>query len=282
MVRLAPHTELAIGVILPDVIRSLAFTNISTADSIRNDKDRFMNSVLVWDLPTRLFHWLLSAGFIAAAMISLGLGEHSPLFPYHAIIGLSIAFMVVLRIVWGFVGTRYARFGSFMFGPGAVVEYMKGTLFGGGKRHIGHNPGSAVAIFALLALVLALAVTGFMMGRGNEAIKEVHEFLAWAAVVVVIVHVLGVAFHTIRHRENITAGMIHGKKHAEPSDAITSGRPIVALLFLIIAGGWAYVLVRNYNPTTQSTTLPFLGTSLQLGESEDGGGEKRKKHDDED
>jgi cytochrome b len=246
-----------------------------------------MNPVLIWDLPTRLFHWLLSAGFIAAAVIALAMGEHSPLFPYHAIIGLTIALMVVLRIGWGIVGTRYARFGSFIFGPGAVVEYMKGAMLGGGKRHIGHNPGSAVAIFALLGLVLALAVTGFMMGQGNEGIKEVHEILAWTTVGVVVVHVLGVAFHTIRHRENITASMIHGRKRAEPSDGIASAKPIVAVLFLAIAGGWAFGLVRNYNPATQTTTLPLIGTSLQLGENENEGGEgggrdQRQRHDDDD
>lgn len=244
-----------------------------------------MNPVLIWDLPTRLFHWLLSAGFIAAAVIALAMGEHSPLFPYHAIIGLTIALMVVLRVVWGIVGTRYARFGSFIFGPAAVIEYMKGALIGGGKRHLGHNPGSAVAIFALLALVLALAVTGFMMGQGNEAIKEVHEILAWTTVGVVVVHVLGVAFHTIRHRENITASMIHGRKRADASDAISSAKPIVAVLFLIVAGGWAVGLLRNYNPATQTTTLPLLGTSLQLGENEGGeggGGEQLQRHDDDD
>lgn len=246
-----------------------------------------MNPVLIWDLPTRLFHWLLSAGFIAAAVISLALGEHSPLFPYHAIIGLTIALMVVLRIVWGIVGTRYARFGSFIFGPGAVVEYMKGAMIGGGKRHIGHNPGSAVAIFALLGLVLALAVTGFMMGQGNEGIKEVHEILAWTTVGVVVVHVLGVAFHTIRHRENITASMIHGRKRAEPSDGIASAKPIVAVIFLAIAGSLAFGLVRNYNPATQITTLPLIGTSLQLGENENEGGEgggrdQGQRHDDDD
>jgi cytochrome b len=244
-----------------------------------------MYSVLIWVLPTRLFHWLLSAGFISAAVISLALGEDSPLFPYHAIIGLTIALMVCLRVIWGVAGTRYARFGTFIFGPAAVIEYMKGTLAGGGKRYVGHNPGSSLAIFALLGLVLALAVTGFMMGRGNEAVKEVHEILAWAAAGVVVVHVLGVALHTILHRENITPSMIHGRKHAEPSDAIASAKPIVAVLLLAIAGGWAVGLLRNYDPATQSTTLPLLGTSLQLGENEggEGGGqEQRKDHDDDD
>ena len=243
-----------------------------------------MNPVLIWDLPTRIFHWLLSAGFIAAAVLSLALGEESPLFPYHAIIGLTIALMVCLRVIWGVAGTRYAQFGTFIFGPGAVIEYMKGTLVGGGKRYIGHNPGSALAIFALLALVLAMAVTGIMMAQGNESVKELHEILAWFAVGVAVVHVLGVALHTIRHRENITLSMIHGKKHAEPSVAISSAKPVIAILFLAIAGAWAVGLVRNYNPATQATTLPLLGTSLQLGENEreEGAGGTQDASDDDD
>ena len=226
-----------------------------------------MKSVLIWDLPTRLFHWLLSSGFIVAAVISLLLGDDSPLFPYHAIIGLIIALMVCLRVIWGVVGTRYARFGTFVFGPGAVMEYMKSTIVGGGARYIGHNPGSALAIFALLALVLALAVTGVMMGQGNEGVEDIHEILAWVAVGVVVVHVLGVALHTILHRENITASMIHGKKDAEPSEAIASSKPVIAVIFLAIAGAWAVGLIRNYNPSTKTTTLPLIGTVLQLGEN---------------
>lgn len=240
-----------------------------------------MNRVLIWDLPTRLFHWLLSGGFVAAAVISLVLGEDSPLFAYHAIIGLTIALLVCLRIIWGVCGTRYARFGTFVFGPRAVAGYMKSTIVGGGTRYIGHNPGSALAIFALLALVLAMAVTGIMLGRGIESVKEFHEVLAYITVGVSVVHVLGVALHTIRHRENLTASMIHGKKSAAASDAIASPRPIVAVLFLLIAGLWALILVRNFNPATQSTTLPLIGATLQLGEGgrDLDGDEYKKDHD---
>ena len=231
-----------------------------------------MTRVLIWDLPTRLFHVLLSAGFIAAAVIALVLGEDSPLFPYHSIIGLTIGLMVVLRVVWGVVGTRYARFGTFFFGPGAVIAYMKGVFSRDGSRHLGHNPGSAYAIFAMLGLVLAMSVTGIMRGRDNESVKEIHAILAFVTVGVVVAHVLGVALHTIRRRENIIASMIHGKKDAEAADGITSARPIVAIVFLVIAVAWAFGLVRNFDRATQTTTLPLIGTTLQLGESENEGG----------
>lgn len=243
-----------------------------------------MKHVLIWDLPTRLFHWLLSAGFVAAAVISLTLGDDSPLFPYHAIIGLTIALMVCLRCVWGAIGTRYALFGSFAYGPSAVVEYMKGAIFGGGTRYIGHNPGSAVAIFAMLALVVAMAVTGVMLSQGNEAVKEVHETLAWITVAVVAVHVLGVALHTVRHGENITASMIHGKKSADQADAIASAMPAIAALFLAVSGMWAFGLVRNYDPSKKTTALPIIGTVLHIGEQEDdegeGGHQDHDEHDD--
>lgn len=222
---------------------------------------------MIWDLPTRLFHWLLAGGFIAAAFIALVLGEEGALFPYHAILGLVIAAATCMRVIWGVVGTRYARFGSFAYGPAETSSYMKETLTGGGKRYLGHNPGSALAIFGLIGLVLAMAVTGIMLGQGNESVKEVHEVLAYVMVGVTIVHVLGVILHTIRHRENITASMIHGTKVAESSDAIPSSRPLVAVVFLILVGAWGLGLVRNFDSLTQTTRIPLIGTVLHLGEN---------------
>lgn len=244
-----------------------------------------MAQILIWDLPTRLFHWLLAAGFGSAAFIALVLGEHSAVFPYHAMIGLALGLMVVMRLVWGIVGTRHARFGSFAYGPAAVVAYAKETLRGGDGRYAGHNPGSAYAIFAMLGLVLALCTTGVFLGLGYESWKDVHELCAYAMLGVVVVHILGVALHTLRHRENLTAGMIHGRKRAEPSEAIASARPIVACALLLITGAWIVGLLRGYNPASQATTIPLTGITLQLGESEEEGGnadEGREDHDDDD
>lgn len=239
-----------------------------------------MPRTLVWDMPTRVFHWLLAIGFVGAASISMLLDDDGPLFPYHAMIGLTLTLMVGMRVIWGLVGTRYARFGSFAFGPRAVFAYIKSTLLGGGARHIGHNPGSAYAIFAMLLLLAALGVTGFMLGRGNEGVKEIHELCANVMLGVVGIHILGVAIHTMRHRENITASMIHGKKAAEPADAIPSARPIFGVVFLAITAAWAMGIVRTYDPATKSTTLPVIGTVLQLGEAEhEGRGHYEAEHD---
>lgn len=238
-----------------------------------------MTRVLIWDLPTRIFHWLFAGGFLAAAFIALGMGEDGPLFPYHAMIGLTLAVMVLLRVVWGLTGSKYARFRSFIFGPRDVVEYMRGIATGKGPRHVGHNPGSAYAIYAMLAIMLGLAATGIMLGRGNESVKELHEFLSYSMLAVIGVHVLGVVIHTVRHRENITASMIHGRKSADGAAGIRSAHPVAAAVFLLVTGVWAGGLWANYDAVTHSTVIPWLGTTLQLGgEEENADPSRRDEH----
>lgn len=240
------------------------------------------NKVLIWDVPTRIFHWLLVCGFVAAAFIAFVFGEHSPFFPYHALIGLILGVMVVLRVVWGFVGTKYARFTSFFFSPSAVLNYVTEVLRGVGTSHIGHNPGSAYAIFAMLVMMIGLPVSGIMMGRGGEVFEEVHEFFAYAMIAVVLIHMLGVALHTIRHNENITASMIHGQKEADVADAISSSRSAIAILFVLVVSLWAWGLVSHYDTQRQTTRLPVFGTLVKLGESEEKEKHKHSAKDDHD
>lgn len=241
-----------------------------------------MSYRLIWDLPTRIFHWVLAGGFIAAAFLALAAGDDSPLFPYHGIIGLVIAMAVVLRLIWGVIGTRHAKFGSFVFGPGEILEYMKGIFAPDGKRYVGHNPGSSVAIFGLLGLTLAIALTGIMLGRGIEQVKEIHELLAYLAVALTFLHIAGVALHTVVHRENIIASMVHGKKEAEADEQIASSQPLIALVFLVILGIWGYGLLNSFDAQTNTTRIPFTSVSLQLAESEESEHAERGIHHDDD
>jgi len=243
-----------------------------------------MQRTLVWDLPVRLFHWLLAGGFTAAAIIAFQTDDDGALFPFHGIIGLALAFMVVLRIIWGFIGTRHARFSSFLFGPGAVAKYMWGAASGRGKRFVGHNPGAAYAMLAMLGLVLGLAVTGVMLGRGNESVKNIHELMAWSMLVVVGAHLLGVLLHTIRHRENITRTIINGYAMADPAQGIRSARPFAAAVFVGLTGLWTGGLLWSYSADSRVANVPLVGP-LQLGEMDhDGGGHERehsrRDHDD--
>jgi cytochrome b len=223
---------------------------------------------LIWDLPVRLFHWTLAAGFAVAFGIALLTGEHSSVFPYHMMIGLVLGLMVVLRIIWGLMGTRWARFSTFLHSPAAVVGYMSGIVTGRARRFVGHNPGSAYVILAMFLLVLLLVGTGLMMSSGNESVEEVHGLLAWLLVVLVVVHIAGVVIHTIRHRENITASMIHGHKAAEPTDAIPHAAVVPAIAFTALVVGFATLLLVRFDPAESSVRLPIVGT-LQLGEGDE-------------
>ncbi len=246
-----------------------------------------MKRILVWDIPTRLFHWLLAGSFLAAFAFANFADDDSLAFAAHMLLGGAILFMVVWRVIWGFVGSRYSRFRTFAFRPGEVLAYFKGALSGKGKKHVGHNPGSAVAIFTMLGLLVGLALTGAFMSSGGDVLEEIHEVLAWAMMGVVGLHVAGVLWHTLRHRENITLSMFTGKKAGEPEAAIPSARPIAAIVFLALTGLWTGALYTGYDAATSQVTLPVIGATLRLGDGDDHGHDEherreRDKHDEHD
>jgi cytochrome b len=228
-----------------------------------------LKRILVWDFPVRIFHWVFGAGMAAALVIALLSRHSSAIFPYHSLIGLVIGLLVALRLVWGFAGTRYARFASFVYSPARVFSYLKAALTWKETRYLGHNPGSSYAIFAMLAIAAAQVTTGLMLGSGNRGVKQVHELLAYAMLGVIVVHLLGVAIHTLRHRENIARSMVDGRKDGEAGGAIPSARPLVGAAFLLVVGFFGASIVRNYNAIRQTTRLPLLGTQIQIGEGEE-------------
>lgn len=227
-----------------------------------------MNRLLVWDLPVRLFHVLFGLTFLGAFAIATTVDDDSALFSAHMLLGLVLAFMAVLRIVWGFFGTRHARFGDFVRGPRAVFGYLRDAVRGRASRHPGHNPGASVAIILMLLLVLGLALTGILMASGSDAAEDLHGLLAYSLLAVVILHVLGVAWHHLRQHENITRGMIDGLKAVDPTQAIPSARPIIGLVFLALTGLWSWRLAAGFDPATRQLTVPLIGQTLQLGEVE--------------
>lgn len=246
-------------------------------------QELIMNTkILIWDLPTRLFHWLLAGSFFVAFGIGYFVDDDSPLFAIHMLLGATMGMMVLLRVVWGFVGSRYARFSSFGFGPMEILSYAKGIFSRDGKRYLGHNPGSSLAIWAMLALTLGLGLTGAFMSQ-VEIFEDVHEILAYALLGVVATHVAGVILHSLKYKENITMSMINGKKEGEPEVAIPSMHPIVAVLFLLITGLWSGSLFQNYDAATGTLNVPLLGTSLVIGEGAEGaeGGESGESDEDE-
>jgi cytochrome b len=227
--------------------------------------------VLVWDLPTRVFHWLLTGGLSSCFLFALFADEHSVGFSAHMIIGIVVGALLALRVAWGFVGSRYARFASLIHSPASVVQYVLGAFTGREERHVGHNPGSSCVIVAMLLLAGLTVVTGLMMSFGMEAGEELHSAFAYTLAAFVAVHVAGVAWHSFRRRENVTLSMITGRKEGELSDAIASSHPIVGLVFLATAISLGVALFRNFEPSKQQTTIPFVNLVIPLGESGNGG-----------
>lgn len=195
------------------------------------------SKALVWDLPTRVFHWLLALSFAGAFLTA----ESERLRDVHVLLGYSMLGLVAFRIVWGFAGTRYARFSSFAFGAPSVLAYLKSLLTGRPQHHIGHNPAGSWAIYALLALTLMAGATGYAAYSdiGGHWMEELHEAAANIMLAAVIVHVCGVLVSSLIHRENLVRAMLNGYKTADPRHGIKYRHRIVAaILLLALTGFW--------------------------------------------
>lgn len=191
---------------------------------------------LVWDAPVRVFHWLMVLTFAGAWLTAEG--ERWRL--AHLTLGYTMAGLVAFRIVWGVIGTRHARFASFVRGPAAVLAYLRSLAQGRPQRHTGHNPAGALAILALLLLAVAVAVTGWATDAlGGHWLEEVHEGAATTMLVLVAVHVAAVLLSSVLHRENLVRSMVTGRKDAPPREGIRRPwRSVAAVLLAAVLGFW--------------------------------------------
>jgi cytochrome b len=194
--------------------------------------------ILVWDLPTRLFHWLLAGTFAGAWLTA----DSERWIDVHVTLGYTFAGLIAFRLLWGLVGTRYARFSSFVRGPGAVLKYLKSLLTLSPEHHVGHNPAGGWAVLALLGLGIVTAVAGFLTYNdyGGHWLEELHEGAASAMLGLVFVHIGAVVFSSLIHRENLVRAMITGLKRGAQAQAIRRPQWIAAgALLLAIAGFWS-------------------------------------------
>lgn len=195
--------------------------------------------VLVWDAPTRVCHWLMAASFAGAYLTAGQAGWHA----VHQTLGYTMGGLVVFRILWGFVGTRYARFANFVGGPRAVADYLRELPHGWGRRHIGHSPAGALGLFAMWLLTLVVGASGWASDgtRAPDDWRELHEQAAQVMLALVGLHIAAVAFTSWRAGENLLLSMIHGCKLGSASEAIRSACHGVAwLLMAAVLGFWAY------------------------------------------
>jgi cytochrome b len=198
-----------------------------------------MEKVQIWDAPTRVFHWLLVLSFVVSYITAEG--ERWRL--VHVTFGYTFGALLVFRLIWGVFGTRYARFGNFVRGPVAVLQYLKSLKTGRPEHHLGHNPAGAVAIVLMIALGLVQLVTGWAAYNdvGGEWLSQLHDVAANVMVLVILVHLAGVLSASVMHHENLVRAMLTGKKAGWPSDAIAATRrPVAFMLVLAAVGFWLY------------------------------------------
>jgi len=202
-----------------------------------NDDNNRTTSILVWDLPVRVFHWLMAGSFAGAWLTA----ESERWRLVHVTLGCTLAGLVAFRLLWGFVGTRHARFADFVRGPRAVARYLRSLVTGRAEHHVGHNPAGALAIVGLLALGAATTALGWAAYAelGGEWLGEAHEAAASVMLALVGLHVAGVVFSSWRHRENLVRGMFTGRKQGRPDEGIAGGRrPVAAVIVAAVLGLW--------------------------------------------
>jgi cytochrome b len=169
-------------------------------------------TVAVWDPFVRLFHWSLVALFVCAFLTGDEIAW------LHIGAGYAIAVLVILRIVWGFVGPRNARFAAFVRPPGEVAAFLRDSLSLKARRYLGHNPAGGAMIVALLGLLTYVSITGMLLTTdafwGSHALKEAHEAGVYALVGLVFLHLAGVILASVEHGENLVRAMVTGRKRA--------------------------------------------------------------------
>jgi cytochrome b len=200
--------------------------------------------ILIWDLPTRLFHWLL-ASLVAAAFVT-GL-QGGNLMVWHGRTGLLILGLLAFRLAWGVLGSTYARFAEFVRGPGAVLAYIRGRWQGSG-----HSPLAALSVLALLAVLLFQSISGLMSNddiafKGplfavvskstSDWLTGLHRENIWLIGGLVALHMCAVAVYTFLRKDDLILPMIHGHKRVSRTAATpaTGGGWLAFLAALAIA-----------------------------------------------
>jgi len=216
-----------------------------------------LRPVRVWDLPTRLFHWLL-AGAVIGAVVTAKIGGNAMV--WHTRLGLMVLALLVFRFAWGIVGGRWSRFAAFAYGPASVRAYLRGDSGPDGRFDVGHSPLGALSVFALLAVLLLQVATGLVADDEVATVGPLNRFVdmavglkatAWhervgqyLIIALVVTHVGAVLYYLQAKGRNLIAPMWHGDKRLAPDtpESADGWRQRVLAAVLIALGlalsGW--------------------------------------------
>lgn len=187
-----------------------------------------LSQIKVWDAFVRFFHWSLASAFFIAYM------TEEAFLVVHTQAGYLILAWIILRIIWGLVGSPYARFSNFLYRPKVIFQFLQDTLQRKARRYLGHNPAGGVMVVALLVSLLMTTISGILllgaeeqagplaswfrpMGEYGGALEATHEFFAHSTLMLVIIHLAGVLVESLIHKENLVSAMLSGFKVAKPN-----------------------------------------------------------------
>ena len=207
-----------------------------------NSTETENTTVKVWDWPVRVFHWTLAASVLGAFIT----GENEDFERLHQTLGWVAAGSIAFRVVWGLIGTRYARFREFVRGPAQVWAYVKSVRSGQAQHFVGHNPVGAIAVIVLMVLVSLSVYTGWLLTADDVAewLEDAHEIAANTLITVVLVHVIGVLWGSRTHGENLLKAMLTGRKTAPSEAGIHRNWGVLGLAMLMAVVWFVFLELR--------------------------------------
>lgn len=201
-----------------------------------------MKRILVWDLPTRIFHWALVT-CVVCAFVAVQIGGNAMV--WHGRFGLGVLGLLVFRIVWGFAGSTYARFSQFVRGPSAIMAYLRGEWKGEG-----HNPLGALSVLGLLGVLTLLVATGLfanddiafegplyaLVGKDlSDRLVGVHRLIEPLIIFLVVAHLAAILFYTFVKKENLIKPMFRGWKDSEHGEDARGGGVVPLIVAIVVA-----------------------------------------------
>ncbi|QWE01173.1 cytochrome b/b6 domain-containing protein [Polynucleobacter sp. JS-Mosq-20-D10] len=204
-------------------------------------------AIMVWDMPVRVFHWLLVVCFAGAWLSS----ESERWTLIHYAFGYTACLLVLIRLVWGVIGTRYARFSQFLKSPKAVIGHFMAMLRGHPHHTVGHNPAGGLVMFALMLLILLIGLTGYLSVKeflGNLA-SEAHEAVASLALGLVIIHIIAAIGMSLIERQNLVRSMVSGKKKGMPEQGIRYPQYVIGIFIFLGSLYFFYLILSGYFPS---------------------------------
>ena len=216
-------------------------------------------TIVVWDLPVRIFHWAL-VFLVISQIVTVSIGGNA--MEYHALGGYAILTLVLFRILWGFAGGTHARFGDFLRGPAKVARYAGMLVKDTVAAHRGHNPLGGWSVVLMLASLLLQAMTGLfanddvmMEGPLAKHVSEdasavftaIHDINASILLTLISLHILAVLFYLLRRKQNLVLPMFTGRKPIELADERPpgTGNPWLAALLLGMSSMVVYFVVTS-------------------------------------